>query len=475
MQILHRLSCVTFVAALSSLACAQDAVEPERRPNVLVILLDDAGYHDFGFMGSTQMQTPNIDALAASGMTFSDAHLSGTTCSPSRAGIMTGRYQQRFGHHNNVPPRGKGMEPSERTIGDAFRAGGYRTFYVGKWHLGAVERYHPNRRGFDEFHGLLEGSRSYWPNAANDRPGGGKAIQHNGEPVEWQGYLTDHLTDAAVDYLRQPHERPFLMVLSYTAPHTPMHAREDHLEKFAGHPRQKLAAMLWAVDLGIGRVVEALVAEGLREQTMVFLFSDNGGPPGNTSDNGPLKGIKGTKFEGGQRTPFVLSWPARIPAGSSYGGLVSAMDVYPTAAAACGVDSTIGAPLDGVDVLPFVEGRRDGEPHEVLFWHRSAEHAVRRGDYKLIGHDEHGFRLFDVARDLGETRDLSAEHPELVREMRAELDAWEAELAQPQWHEAEQWNRVKSELYRAWLDDEQPRYTDPGGMRRAQRQPAGGR
>lgn len=441
------------------------ADEARDRPNVLVILLDDAGYNDFGFMGSEQILTPHMDQLAASGMTFSDAHLSGTTCSPSRAGMITGRYQQRFGYHNNVPPHGSGLDPAESTVGDAFRAGGYKTYYIGKWHLGAVEKYFPNNRGFDEFYGLLEGSRSYFP-AKEDVPGGTKSIQCNGEFIKWDGYLTDLFTEAALDYLEEAQNEPFFMFLSYTAPHGPMHAKTEHLEQFKGHPRAKLASMYWSVDEGIGRVIAQLDALNLREKTLIFLLSDNGGAEANHSNNAPLKGYKGSKFEGGQRTPFIMSWPGEIPANSSFDGLISAMDVYPTAAAATGVSSTIGKPLDGVDLLPYIRGDVSGDPHAILFWTRSVEDAVRAGDFKLVGHGDHGWRLYNLEKDIGEAEDLFEQHPELTKQMFRQLNEWKRQHTEQQWPSSVIWNKVKEEEYRALMNNEEPRYKSPHAMKK---------
>ena len=435
------------------------------KPNVLVSLLDDAGYNDFGFMGSEDILTPHMDQLAASGMTFSDAHLAGTTCSPSRASMITGRYQQRFGYHNNVPPKGNGLDPSETTVGDAFQAGGYKTYYIGKWHLGAVEKYFPNNRGFDEFYGLLEGSRSYFP-GKDDTSKGGKAIQRNGEFIEWKGYITDLFTEAALDYLDDAKDEPFFMFLSYTAPHGPMHAKKEHLKKFEGHARPELASMYWSVDEGIGQVLDRLDTLNLRENTLVFLLSDNGGAAANQSNNAPLKGFKGSKFEGGHRTPFVMSWPGTIEAGSSFDGLISAMDVYPTAAAAAGVSSTIGKPLDGINLLPYLLGDFSGDPHEVLFWSRSVEDGARAGDFKLVGHEAHGWRLYNLEEDISETKDLSQEHPELVEQLIKQLTAWKQQHTEPQWPSSVIWDKVKEEEYRALMNNEKPRYKSPESMKR---------
>lgn len=439
---------------------------PSKPPNILVILLDDAGYNDFGFMGSANIKTPNIDKLAASGIRFMDAHLSGTTCSPSRAGLMTGRYQQRFGHEENVPPLGKGMDPAEKTIGDAFQQIGYRTIYIGKWHLGSTDEYYPTNRGWDEFYGLREGHRDYFYQGESERLGNHKSIEHNNKHVKWDGYVTDHFTDVSIDYLERNQEDPFFMFLSYTAPHAPMQAKEEHLEKFKNHPRQKLAAMIWSVDEGIGRVLAKLEELNLRDDTLIFFLSDNGGAVANQSNNKPLKGYKGDKFEGGQRTPFIVSWPSELPAGDIYDGLVSALDIYPTAAVAAGAPLDIGKPLDGVDLMPYLTGQKEGDPHGFLFWHRNVENAARMGDYKLIGHEEHGWRLYNLKEDIGETRDLSKSHPEVMQQMKQALAGWVKDLGKPQWPPNPQWKKVKSEIYRAMMDNDAPRYTSPRSMRR---------
>jgi arylsulfatase A-like enzyme len=456
------------------LICANSSVLAQKPvlPNVLVILLDDAGYGDFGFLGSPQMRTPHIDALARSGVVFRDAHCTGTTCSPSRAGLMTGRYQQRFGHHNNVPPRGTGMDPREPTMGDLLRAAGLRTIYVGKWHLGQTAPYHPLKRGWDEFFGLLGGSRSYWPKE-NEKLGLARTIEFGTQDeapvaVPWKGYLTDVFTDAALEAIDRAGEEPFALFLSYTAPHAPMHAKPEHLQLFQGHPRAKLAAMLYSADEGIGKVLRRLEERKLRENTLIFFLSDNGGAIANGSSNGPLKGFKGEKFEGGQRTPFVVSWPAQLEAGQSFGGLSSALDILPTALSACGAALPQDRPLDGVDLLPYLRGDREGDPHPVLFWHRRAASAVRMGDFKLVRHKSHGLRLYDLAKDLAETRDLRKEHPQRVEKMLALLTSWQKELIEPLWSESPVWEEVKVEIYRARFANEEPHYTGPGGMRRYQ-------
>ncbi len=438
------------------------------RTNILVILMDDMGYNDVGFMGSKDILTPNIDQLATSGMVFTDAHLAGNTCSPSRASIQTARYQQRFGHYNNLPPKDKGMDPAETTMGQAFQKPGYKTYYIGKWHLGDSDPYHPNQRGYDEFIGLLEGHRSYFRDEKEDKPGSARAIEHNAVPYDWEGYVTDVFTQCALDFLDEERDNPFFIFLSYTAHHAPMHAKEEHFEKFAGHPRQKLAAMMWSAGEGIGCVLGKLDELNIRDNTLVFFISDNSGTMANNNENGPLKGFKGSKFEGGQHTPFIISWRDRIPAGSSFDGLISSMDIYPTAAAATGVDCTIGKPIDGVNLLPYIDGQVKGDPHRILFWQRSNEYAVRTGDYKLVGHKTHGWRLYNLEEDLGETNNVAQEKLELASRMLEEFNVWKEQLVESWWQTMKDWEQVKDETYRALLNNELPRYTTPNQMKKYQ-------
>lgn len=434
------------------------------RPNILVILVDDAGYEDFGFMGSDDLPTPNIDRLAAQGTILDDAHVTATVCSPSRAGLITGRYQQRFGHENNVPPDDQGMDPEETTLGDALGAVGYRTIAVGKWHLGNRTMFHPNNRGFDEFYGFLEGGRSYFKSEAVDTPGNYRALLHNREQIDFEGYLTDVFTDKAIDYIEESKDRPWFIYLSYNAVHTPMHAKEEHLKKFAGHPRRELAAMTWSLDENVGKLVGALEASGQLKNTLIFFLSDNGGATNNQSSNAPLKGWKGNKFEGGHRVPYFLVWNDRIPAGNRYDGLSSSLDVFATSIAAAGMKSTTGKPLDGVNLLPYLRGEAEGAPHEMLFWRKDEMAAMRSASLKLIRLEGYGYRLYDLDSDLGETRDLSLELPGERDAMAARLIEWDRAMSLPWWYEDAGWPAVTYEIHRALMDNETPRYRNPGEM-----------
>ena len=437
-----------------------------QKPNIIVILADDAGYADFGFMGS-DLPTPNIDKLANRGVIFTDAHVTATVCSPSRAGLLTGRYQQRFGHEANIPPPDNGMDPSELTIGDAMQLAGYKTGFIGKWHLGEEDRYHPNKRGFDEFWGFLGGSRSYFHKEdKDDKEGQPREILHNKSHIDFDGYLTDEFSNQSVRFIQENKENPFFLFLSYNAVHTPMHAKESDLEKFKDNPRAKLAAMTWAMDQGIGKVMGKLEKEGLVDNTLVFFLSDNGGATNNQSSNIPLKGFKGNKFEGGHRIPFILSWPTKFKSGQIYKGLTSSLDIFATSIAVAGLDETQGKSLDGVNLIPHISDENDAEPHKTLFWRKEGMAAVRDGDYKLIRLDNYGYRFYNLADDLGESVDLSVSNPDKLNELKASLESWENELMAPLWAESKPWQRVTFEIHKALMENREVTIKSPADLQK---------
>ena len=437
---------------------------PDAPPNILVILADDAGYADFGFMGG-DIPTPHIDQLAESGVVFTDMHITATVCSPSRAGFITGRYQQRFGHEANIPPPNLGMDPSEKTIGDALKLAGYKTGIIGKWHLGSRDQYHPNNRGFDEFWGFLGGSRSYYfDESKDDAEDQEREILHNESHVSFSGYLTDEFSSQSINFIEENKDFPFFLFLSYNAVHTPMHTLDADLDRFKDHPRAKLAAMTWAMDRGVGMVLDKLEELELKENTLVFFLSDNGGASNNQSSNLPLKGFKGNKFEGGHRTPFILSWPARVPGGKQYDGLSSSLDIYATSIAVAGLEHSPGKPLDGVDLIPYVTGIDPTEPHEALFWRKEKMAAVRYGKYKLIRLDDYGYRLYNLENDLGEINDLSGSNPELLKKLISSLEMWEQELVTPLWAESKPWQEVTFEIHRALMENREVTIKSPADL-----------
>ena len=444
-----------FVAAGLALLTAPGglAAGEAKRPNIVVLITDDMGYADLGFNGNRDFPTPRIDALAAGGVRFSDGYVSGLYCSPTRAGFLTGRYQQRFGHEWN-PSGGpqNGLPKSEETIADRLKAAGYATGLVGKWHLGGVEGLRPLDRGFDEFFGFLGGAHTYFAEATEN-------VYRGNEVVKEKAYLTDAFAREAVDFIER-HKgaaEPFFLEVAFNAVHTPMDATDDRLARFTSiedPQRRKYAAMLTALDEAVGAIVDKVEASGLAEDTLIVYFNDNGGPtmPGttqNASSNAPFRGSKRTSLEGGVRVPFVLSWKGKLPAGSVYRKPVIQLDLLPTALAAAGVPVRPEWKLDGVNLLPFLTGADAGTPHQDLFWRMGSQAAVRRGDWKLVRYDATldrpgarsnaarvevtPFRLYNLADDPGESRDLSSEKPEKVEELLAAWKAWDAQLAEPLW------------------------------------------
>ncbi len=435
-------------------------------PNIIVILIDDAGYADFGFMGSTDLETPNIDVLAKDGVVFTDAHVSASVCAPSRAGLITGRYQQRFGSECNSIPLGMGLDTQQKTIADYLKQLGYYSVVIGKWHLGLTPAYYPRRRGFDEFYGFLAGGRSYFPDERVDQPGNPRAILHNEEQIAFSGYLTDYFGDRAVDFVQQHKDERFFMYLAFNAVHTPMEAKAEHLQKFRDHPRRELAAMTWSLDENVGKLVTKLKKENLYDNTLIFFLSDNGGATNNQSNMGPLKGWKGNKFEGGQRVPFIMSWPARLSKGRHYRGLISSLDIVPTAIAAAGGDLSSNLQLDGIDLLPYLLTQTVTAPHTHLFWRKDKMAAVRARNYKLIRLDDYGYRLYDLDRDLAETIDLRKDSIAQLGQLKHALEKWEKELEIPRWLEEPEWNQVTYEIHQALMENRAPKYINPREMKK---------
>jgi arylsulfatase A-like enzyme len=434
------------------------AQEPARarRPNIVIILADDYGYADCGFQGCKDIPTPQIDSIAAGGVVCTNGYVSGPYCSPTRAGLMTGRYQQRFGHEYNPGASPElGLSLSETTIADRLKAAGYATGLVGKWHLGAAARFHPQKRGFDEFFGFLGGGHSYF-----NTGGEGGPILRGTEPVKETEYLTDAFAREAVGFIdrHKTNDRPFFLYLAFNAVHTPMHATDDRLQRFASiadKTRRTYAAMTTALDEGVGKVLAKLRAENLEEKTLVIFFSDNGGPtmPGTTingSRNDPLRGSKRTTLEGGIRVPFAFQWKGTLPAGKHYDLPIIQLDLHPTLLAAAGVTVDPRWKLDGVDLFPYLSGRESAPPHGTLYWRMGQQMALRQGDWKLVRYDRHadpgqgvsqktgpaqvvGPKLYNLAQDIGESHDLAAQYPEKLAELQAVWQKWNAQLARPLW------------------------------------------
>ncbi len=433
-----------------------------KQPNIIVIVIDDAGYADFGFMGCKDLDTPQIDSLANDGVVFTDAHVSATVCAPSRAGLMTGKYQQRFGFEANGTGYGDsgdiGLSDDVVTMADVFQKNNYKTIAIGKWHLGGTISDHPNNRGFDEFYGFIAGSRSYFP---MENPSPEHMLQRNGEQVQFDGYLTDVLGERSVSFVEENKDQPFFMYLAYNAVHTPMEAKETDLEKYKNHPRQYLAAMTWSLDENIGKLRNKLRELNLLDNTLIYFISDNGGAADNDSQNGPLKGWKGNKFEGGQRVPFIVSWPSKIKRNQQFDGLTSSLDIFKTSLAAAGIEPGDTVALDGVDLLPYLTGEKTGDPHEALFWRKLEESAARVGDFKLIHLKDYGSAMYDLSSDLGEMNDLSSKDTMLFNLLMKRLSGWESEMAEPLWDEGRPWMDVTYHIHQRLMENKKVLYKSP--------------
>jgi arylsulfatase A-like enzyme len=423
---------------LPSCGASRAAAAASNKPNIVVIVADDLGYGEIHCRGEQEIPTPHIRSIAAGGVCFSNAYVSCPVCSPTRAGLITGRYQQRFGHEFNTGPAAAagedvGLPLDQLTIADRLKKLGYATGMVGKWHLGYAAKFHPQRRGFDEFFGFLGGAHSYLDSQADPT----NRILRGSEPVDEKEYLTDALAREAVAFIERHKSEPFFLYLPFNATHGPLEASDKYLSRFSGIGEQKrrtFAAMLSALDDAIGAVLEKLRGESLEENTLVFFIGDNGGPTAQiSSKNDPLRGFKGQVWEGGIRVPFMAQWKGHLPAGKIDDAPVIALDILPTAVAAAGGKISGGPPVDGVNLLPYLTGEKTGRPHTTLTWRYGRQWAIRQGDLKLLQTGEGAEQLFDLSKDVGEQHDLAAENPEAVARLKSDYQAWNAELTEPKW------------------------------------------
>jgi arylsulfatase A-like enzyme len=432
---------VRFLSALVGFVLLSTVADAAEKPNIVLIVGDDMGYADVGFHGCKDIPTPHLDALAKSGVRCTNGYVTGPYCSPTRAGLLTGRYQTRFGHELNPGGGAKqGLPLTESTLADRLKGAGYRTALVGKWHLGGSPEHHPQKRGFDKFFGFLGGAHDYFT------PMG---ILRGNEPGGDKTYLTDALGREAVAFIGANKARHFFLYLAFNAVHTPMQADDERLKRFAGiadPQRRTYAAMMSAMDDAIGAVTKKLADEQLTGNTLIMFISDNGGPTMkgvtvNGSVNTPLRGSKRTTLEGGVRVPFVLSWLGKVQAGPTDDRPVIQLDLHATALAAAGVTPKAEWKLEGVDLVPYLSGKEKGNPHEALFWRFGKQMAIRQGDWKLVRYDlaaegSKGIsatRLYNLKDDIGEATDLAGKHPEKVKELQARWDAWDKSNVAPEW------------------------------------------
>ena len=482
--------------ALAAAGAQQAQAQAPKKPNVIVILADDLGYGDTSAYGSRIIKTPNIDALAADGVRFTQGYVSHPVCAPSRAAMMTGRYQTRFGYEFNPVGRDRtsGVSLNETFIGQVMKTAGYTTGMVGKWHLGMSQGYHPIDRGFDSYFGVTAGASAFIVDAKpgdefHTPPGaeatygtaeGGGAVapgpieeqmkiireraptSRGKEVVETKAYLTDAFTDEAVQFIGRNKDKPFFLYLAHTAPHTPLQATAKYIDRYK-HIQNKgqrvYAAMVSSLDDSVGAVRAKLKAEGLEKNTIIVFLSDNGcaGYIGDACTNDPLNGHKGAHLEGGIRVPFIMAWPGHIKGGQVENRMVSSLDIAPTAAAQAGARMPKGS--DGVDLVPYLTGANKGAPNPSLYWRSGPNFAIRDGDWKMwvvnradpAEEANSGSRitrdgvqatisplgqyisLYDLKADPGESKNLAAARPEVVARLQAKLAEWDKGNVAAQW------------------------------------------
>jgi arylsulfatase A-like enzyme len=429
----------------SPASTAQSERAATDRPNIILIVADDLGYGGLGVQGDPEVVTPNLDALARAGARFTDFYANHPVCSPSRAALMTGKYQHRMGfEHNSGTPRATsprfGVPAAELTIAERLKARGYATGMFGKWHIGFAPDRTPTAQGFDTFYGFLSGAHAYTPRSDRAQPGradgfgGGQTILRGTVTEPMPAHLTEAFAEEAVRFIEANRSRPFFVYLPFNAVHSPMEATPEYLARFAHVTdplRRTHLAQLAALDDAVGRVVKTVDDAGLGRRTLILFTSDNGGPTQETtSSNRPLKGVKGTMLEGGIRVPTLARWTGRIPAGRTIGAPTMGFDLAVTSLAVAGAAPRTG--LDGVDLTPWLSGARTDAPHAALFWRAGDQGAMRAGDWKLLRNGDRRY-LFNLARDIGETRDLAAAEPERVKALEARYNAWSAQMLPPAW------------------------------------------
>lgn len=440
---------ITLAAVISSIGTIK-AQSNADRPNVVLILADDLGYQDVGFNGCKDIPTPNIDALAKNGVIFKNGYVTYAVCGPSRAGLITGRYQDRFGFSRNplLAPNDidMGLPLSEETMADILKRNGYTSSAIGKWHLGTHPALYPTKRGFDEFYGFVDGGHHYFPQnwtlnditqTRNQNDGYKTKLLRGTQPVEESEYLTDALSREAVEFIGRNTKKPFFLYLAYNAPHTPLQATSKYLDRFTAiqNPKRKTyAAMVSAMDDGIGAVLKQLKDKGLEKNTIVIFLSDNGGPENdNASYNGPLRGQKSNFWDGGIKVPFAMQWPQKIKPGSIYTKPVISLDILATVAEVSKAKINPKKPLDGVNLIPFLNGSNISAPHEYLFWRNYDQNmvAVRTETQKIVITKAFNDELFNSLTDISEAKNLFNEDKPSFDKLLAQWKVWSKQLIEP--------------------------------------------
>ena len=446
-----------FISILVSCSSKTDSI-----PNIIIILADDAGYSDFGFMGSDEIKTPNLDQLALDGVTFNNAYVSASVCSPSRAGLLTGMYQQRFGHECNLDSDvNNSFDPNQITIAEALKTEGYNTGLIGKWHLGDKAQNHPLKNGFDYFWGFISGARNYFYDPNEEFRNSIRNVVENYSQTKFDGYLTDVLGDKAIGFINKNHEsnNPFFLFLSFNAPHTPMHAKDDVLEKFKDNPRQVYASMMWSMDEAIGNVVETLKENDQYDNTIIYFLSDNGAAMSNDASPFPFKGWKGNQYEGGIKTPMIMTWKNKIKSNTHFDGFISALDIYKTSLEASKVNNEYMINADGKNIMNYLND--NNIKNENLFWRKDKMATVRSGKYKLIRLNDTSTVLYNIENNYFEDIDLKMKELYVHDSLLNMLSKWEMSLIEPNWIENKNWNVVTEMIYQDLMANRDIRAVSP--------------
>ncbi len=425
-------------------------------PNIVLILTDDLGYNDVGFNGSTEIMTPNIDSIAKNGVLFTDGYVSYPVCGPSRAGLMTGRYQDTFGFGKNplFAPKdpNMGLTLSEQTMADMLKLSNYTTLAVGKWHLGAHESLRPMKRGFDHFFGFLTGGHRFFPQewtladetkVKNQGAAYRTKLLRDDQRVEEKEYLTDALSRESVDFIDKNSDKPFFIYLAYNAPHGPLQATQEYLDRYdhiEENSRKTYAAMVSAVDDGVGDIISKLKEKGIYDNTIIYFLSDNGGRLRGDSDNGELRGKKGNLFEGGIRVPFAMQWPKEIEGGQVFKKPIISLDIFATLKEITSPEIRSKNELHGVNLIPFLKGENKNDPHKFLFWRNNLMQndpnlriealALRSGEFKFIKNKETD-ALYNLKNEVFEETNLKNQKIEIYDSLNNKFNEWYKTLMDP--------------------------------------------
>ena len=446
--------CISILLSCSS--------KTDSKPNIIIILADDAGYSDFGFMGSDEIKTPNLDQLALDGVTFNNAYVSASVCSPSRAGLLTGMYQQRFGHECNLDSDvNNSFDPNQITIAEALKTEGYSTGLIGKWHLGDKKQNHPLNNGFDYFWGFISGARNYFydPNEVNRNSI--RNVVENYSQTNFDGYLTDVLGDKAISFIDKNYQsnNPFFLFLSFNAPHTPMHAKKEVLEKFKDNPRKVYASMMWSMDEAIGNVIESLKENNQYDNTIIYFLSDNGAAMSNDASPFPFKGWKGNQYEGGIKTPMIMTWKNKIKSNTQFDGFISALDIFKTSLEVSNVNKDLMIKADGKNIMNHLNDNTI--TNENLFWRKDKMATVRSGNYKLIRLNDTSTVLYNIENNYFEDIDLKMKELYVHDSLLNMLSKWEMSLIDPNWIENKNWNVVTEMIYQDLMANRDIRAVSP--------------